>query len=359
MGQGGADRVTSILLQQLDRNKYDLILLLMKPEGEHLKDIPTDVQVRSSTASSLWFFLPFLVRIIRSHQPDVVFSMDGGTNVPLSIYAFLTPFRKWKSIVSERSVLFPVGKNILKRCFLVLGKFLFYRFNNSITAVSDGVRKDIHKWLLIPPSRVQVVYSPLIDEKILLQASEEVLHSWFKLPREIPVIVHAGRFVAQKDHLTLLRAFKLLIQQVEARLFLLGEGELRKAMEEYVRAEGLEDNVFFAGFDINPYKYFSKCDAFVLSSVTEGMPGALIQAMACGAACISTNCEYGPSEIINRSGTNGILVPPKNEQELELAMRQVLTDTGLATKLRANGNLAVDKFKVDAALNTYVLAIES
>lgn len=359
MGQGGADRVALILLQHLDRTQYEISLLLMRKEGEHLVNIPADVAVFETRARNLWFFLPYLRKHIRKHSPDIIFSIDGGVNIPLAIIAFLNPFRKWKVILSERNILFPPGKSRIKRLMMVLSKAIFYRFADVLTAVSEGVRTDMKKWLHISPSRINIVYNPLIEKKMMEQAKEPVQHSWFGENREAPVIVHAGRFVHQKDHATLIKAFAMLREKVPCRLFLLGEGPLRSSIETLVDTLGMSEHVHFAGFDLSPFKYFSKCDVFVLSSLHEGMPGVLIQAMACEAPSVSTNCPSGPDEIIDKPGENGILVPVKDYQALAVAIEKILVDKSLASRLRKNGPLAVKKFNVDEAIKSYVLAIES
>ena len=359
MGQGGADRVTSILLHYLDRNQYELSLLLMKREGEHLVDIPNDVQILAANATNLWFFLPSLLKNIKRVSPDVVFSIDGGVNIPLSILAFFHPFRKWKCILSERNILFPPGKNKLKRSLMLIAKRIFYRFANVLTAVSGGVREDMEKKLSIAAHSIKVVYNPVVEKSMLQQAQETVDHPWFQSNREVPVIVHAGRFVYQKDHATLVNAFSLLRKKIPCRLFLLGDGPLSESIKQMVVEKGLNEDVYLAGFDLNPFKYFSKCDLFVLSSIHEGMPGVLIQAMACGAPAVSTDCPSGPNEIIDKTGENGILVPVRDAEAMANAMYKVLKDSSFAELLGKNGQLAVHKFKIEVALQSYISAIES
>lgn len=359
MGQGGADRVTSILLEHLDRNRYELLLLLMKKEGEHLTQIPEDVTVLDTSAPSLWSFLPHLIKSIRIQKPDVVFSIDGGVNISLAIAAFLNPGRAWKCILSERNILFPPGKNKFKRGLMVLAKAGFYRFADVHTAVSEGVRDDMKKRLLISHKGIQIVYNPVVEEKMLQQANEVVEHPWFNANREVPVVVHAGRFVYQKDHVTLIQSFAVLREKISCRLFLLGDGPLFNSIKILVSELGLSEDVYFAGFDINPFKYFSKCDAFVLSSLHEGMPGVLIQAMACGAPVVSTDCPSGPNEIIDRSGHNGILVPMRDPEAMAKAVHSILIDKSLSDAMRANAPVAVEKFRVDEAIKSYIRAIES
>jgi glycosyltransferase involved in cell wall biosynthesis len=358
MGQGGADRVTSILLQYLDRKDYELSLLLMKKEGEHLSSIPNDVYVMSSVNKSLLWFLPTLLSAIKDCKPDVVFSTSGGTNVPLALCALLKFRRQYKIVLSERNMLFPPGKGKIKRALMVIAKAILYRFADRITAVSEGVRKDMQRLLYISQNRIQLVFNPVVENSMLQLANESVNHSWFKSDREIPVIVHAGRFVYQKDHYTLITAFATVRNMNACRLFLLGDGPLLESMKKLVHDLGIERDVFFAGFDLNPFKYFSKCDLFVLSSRHEGMPGTLIQAMACGAPVVSTDCPSGPNEIITESGKDGILVPVGDAVALAGAIEKVLTDKNLSASLRINAKKAVEKFRLETAIQSYRKAMQ-
>jgi glycosyltransferase involved in cell wall biosynthesis len=359
MGQGGADRVTLTLLQHLDRKQYDLSLLLMRKEGPHLAGIPTDVKVYDAQVKNLWFFLPTLMKWIRRLKPDMIFSTCGGANMPLSIAAFFSPSRKWKAILSERNIIFPPGKNKFKRTLMLIAKGFFYRFADVLTSVSDGVREDMNRKLHIPVDRIKLVHNPVIDDQLFEHAKTAVVHPWFSDPRQKPVILHVGRFVHQKDHATLIEAFETVKKKLDCKLFLLGDGPLRESIEEMVRDRNLSDSVYFAGFDPNPFKYMSKCDVFVLSSLHEGMPGVLIQAMACSAPVVSTDCPSGPSEIIDKPGVNGLLVPVKDPSALARAIISVLSDKSLQQILKSNGLSSVKRFLISEAMHTYEQAINA
>jgi glycosyltransferase involved in cell wall biosynthesis len=88
----------------------------------------------------------------------------------------------------------------------------------------------------------------------------------------------------------------------------LGEGELRTELEALVRRLAVGDHVSMPGFNQNPYAYMASADVFAMSSISEGLPGALIEALACGAPIVSTDCKSGPKEIL-ADGKFGLLVP--------------------------------------------------
>ena len=148
-------------------------------------------------------------------------------------------------------------------------------------------------------------------------------HPWLQ-PGQPPVVLAIGRLNEAKDFSVLISAFARLIQQRPARLVILGEGELRPALEAQLVQLGLDsDAAQLPGFVSNPYAWLARSALFVLSSRREGLPGALIEAMACGKPVISTNCLSGPDDILE-GGRWGCLVPVGDANALAQAMAEVL-----------------------------------
>jgi glycosyltransferase involved in cell wall biosynthesis len=352
LGQGGADRVTVNLLQVLDRNLFDLSLVLMRAEGEFLSDTPDDVKIYPLNASSLWTTWLPLTRLLHAEKPDILFSTCSGANIP-AVIAHRLSRRTGRLVLSERNVLFH-GKLSIKRIFVNLLKWVLYRWADQITAVSQGVKDDLITKLGISPERISVVYNPVVTEGIQRLAAEPVEHPWFQ--EGIPIILGAGRLIFQKDFPTLIRAFVRVRAERHVRLAILGEGPLKNDLLALVRSRGLESDVWFAGFDKNPFKYMAKCTMFVLASKDEGLPGVLIQAMACGAPVISTDCHAGPSEII-RPDVDGFLVPVGDVASMAEKIRFLLDHPEIRQQMGDMARQSVQRFKVDVVLNNYVTSL--
>jgi glycosyltransferase involved in cell wall biosynthesis len=137
-----------------------------------------------------------------------------------------------------------------------------------------------------------------------------------------------GRLSKEKDYATLLRAFADLQLHPDARLIILGEGSLRDALEELVSTLRLGSRVSMPGFVSNPYAYMARAQLFVLSSQFEGLPGVLIEALACGCQVVSTDCPSGPREIL-RGGELGRLVPVGDVEALRRAIDEALRSTAM------------------------------
>ncbi len=349
LGEGGADRVTLTLLREIDRSRYAPELALMRKEGPFLEGLPADVPVHDCRAPSLWFMVGPLVRILKEGGYDIVYSTCGGASIPLLIAAGIARPRA-TVVVSERNILFPPGKGYWKRRFMVGLKALLYPRADWVAAVSEGVRQEAVEMLKISPENVVVVHNPMVDAVLLKQKEEPVNHPFFD--GAAPVILAVGRMVRQKDYPTLLRAFRRVRDQLPARLFILGRGPLLDTHRRLAEELGLGGDACFAGFDKNPFKYMARCDVFALSSRHEGMPGVLVQAMACGAACVSTDCPTGPNEVIT-GGEDGFLVPVGDPEALAARILELLRDDGLRRRFQQRAPLAVERFSVDSAVDSY------
>lgn len=178
---------------------------------------------------------------------------------------------------------------------------------------------------------------------------------WANSPREdLFVFGTVGRLTQAKDHATLLRAFaKVSALYSNARLLLVGEGELRGETEALVHQLGLEHKVHMAGTCTNVPAQLRTMDAFVLSSSREGMPMAVLEAMACGLPVIST--EVGSIASLNRGGHRVHLTPPKKPSGLAEAMQKIMEDKDYREQLRCNGRQCVlEQYSSQAMAEKYI-----
>ncbi|WP_153559389.1 glycosyltransferase [Roseimaritima sediminicola] len=348
LGQGGADRVTIQLLKHLNRDRFTAELTLMRTEGVFLGDVPQDVPVHSLNARSLWFTLRPLAKLLRENNYDVIYSTCTGSNIPLCLIKSL--FRIQTSLViSERSAVNRTDSP--KQWLLFRLKKSLYRHATWVTAVSAAIAQQIAAQLNVPEEQIVVVHNPLIDDALRDSKHESVEHPFFSKDR-IPVILAAGRLVGVKNFKMLLKALKSVLNQIRVNLCILGEGPLLNDLIRYAEELGISDHVSFLGFDKNPYKFMSRCDIFVLSSNFEGMPGVLVQAMACGAAIISTDCPTGPNEIVTH-GENGFLVPTNDSEAMARRIIQLLQNTNLRRQFQMHAPASVKRFEKEQAMRSY------
>ena len=127
---------------------------------------------------------------------------------------------------------------------------------------------------------------------------------------------------------------------------------MERDLKKLVKRLDLASDVFFLDWQRNPFKFLAKAKVFVLSSLWEGLPNTLIEALACGTPAVSTSCPSGPDEIIE-NGKSGLLVPPKDEKALAQAMIKILNNPSFGRDLAINGKKRAEDFSVKNIIYQY------
>jgi glycosyltransferase involved in cell wall biosynthesis len=343
---GGAERVMLTLANAIAERGYRVDLVLAKAEGPHLNDIGHGVEIVDLDASRVFLSLPGLVRYLRRENPPVLLSAMSHANV-IALLARRLSGKNIRTVVSERSTP-SASRSTMWRAKLVspLMRFM-YPFADGITAVSFGVARDLAATIGIAIDRIDVIYNPVYTQRLITLSNDEVEHPWLLDPA-VPVILSVGRFTLAKDYPTLIKAFEIIRKHREAKLIILGEGELRMTLERQIAQAGLSEDVYLPGFVENPYKWMRHATLFVLSSAWEGLPAVLIEAMACETPVVSTDCPNGPAEILE-NGKYGRLVPVGNYKALAGAIDKTLNEGGdLNVKRRA------EEFSLQKAVDAYL-----
>ncbi len=321
---GGAERVMVTLANAMAARGFLVDLVLATARGPYLKDVSSAVRVVDLKAGRVIKALIPLVRYLRRERPVALLSAMGHANV-VALLARQVARTGTRVVVSERSTISVshlVARGVLARVSFMLVRWL-YPLADGICTVSQASSDDLASFARLNATRVQTIYNPFDLQRIARRASEPLTHPWLGAD-EPALVLAAGRLTAEKDYSALIRAFAELQRMRPARLVILGEGELRPALEKLMAELGLSSNsVYLPGFVANPMAWMARCSLFVLSSRWEGLPGVLIEAMACGAPVISTNCPSGPNEILE-GGRWGKLVPVGDVDALASAMAEVL-----------------------------------
>ena len=350
LGIGGVERVMLNLAAGFVKRGASVDLVLVKAQGEYLHRLPTNVRVVDLHASRVLTSLFPLVRYLRTERPRGLVSAKDYANV-VAIWAKLLARSPTRVVVSVHTTLsrhVQHAAGLRERAIVPLLARWLYPYADAIVAVSNGVADDLAQFLGLPRDRISVVYNPVVSEDLFIAAQEPVDHPWFA-PGGPPVIVSIGRLTAAKDYPTLITAFAKVRQQRNVRLAILGEGEERPCLQDLVRHLGLESEVWLPGFVEPPYPYLARASLFVLSSVWEGLPTAIIEALALGVPVVSTDCLSGPREILD-NGRFGELVPVGNADALADAILRALDRSHDPALLRERAK----QFSVDNAVTKYL-----
>ncbi|RLB77133.1 MAG: glycosyltransferase [Deltaproteobacteria bacterium] len=223
--------------------------------------------------------------------------------------------------------------------------------NDKLIAISNGIREELITRLKVSPNSIDVVFNPVVTPEMTDLAKEPVEESFFDTG--VPVLITAGRMTEPKDFETLLRAFRIVKDQMPCHLLILGEhGKQYERLMLLVKDLGLAKDVTFPGFKKNPYKYIARSSVFVLSSKWEGFGNVLVEALALGVPVVSTDCPIGPREILEH-GRLGKLVPVGNAPKMASAIIETLNqppDMKLAKR-------TMERYTVDRSTDGYLKAL--
>lgn len=352
LGDGGADRVTITILRHLDRTRFEPALALVRRDGALVGEVPADIPVIDLGARRLATAAPALARAIRERDPDVVVCTAGGANV-VAVAAHALARSRARLVLSERNA---IGRDVgrLRSVAERALKRVAYRLADEVTAVSDGVARDLVDQLRLSPDRVRVVYNPVVHPAQRELAAAPLEHPWFTDGQ--PTALAVGRLVAQKDYPTMLAALAKIREHAPARLAILGQGSAREELERHAKELGLADHVAFLGFDPNPFRYMARATVLLQSSRAEGLPGTIIQSMSCGTPVVATDCDHGPREVI-RDGVDGYLVRVGDASGLAERAVRLLRDSSLRARFSAAASEAAQRFSVTDSMRRYEAAI--
>jgi len=321
MGVGGAERAFAKLASGLAASGREVDLVLGRAEGPYLAELAPEVRVVDLGVRRFAHAVLPLARYLRRTRPVAVYSALDYVNV-VTVLARALARVDVRLVVSERNTLSVAATNssqLSTRWMPTLVRWVYPRAD-AVVAVSQGVADDLaHRCGL---TAVHVLPNPVVTPEVFRMLGEPVEHPWL-LDRSVPVVLAVGRLVPQKDFALLLEAFAAVRSYRAVRLVILGDGPLRTDLERRAEALGIADDVSLPGYCDNPYPAMAAADVFVLSSRWEGSPGVLIEALACGARVVATDCPSGPREVLD-GGRHGRLVPAGDAGALAVGIADAL-----------------------------------
>lgn len=358
MEGGGAERVLSILLDQiaLQFQETDIHLVLLDNKVERY-NIPEHIQkITLECQGSMIKSILSLRQVLQTIEPDVVLSFLNRANCANIIAAHLLGYH---CIISERvNTSSHFGSGLRGWINKIIVRAL-YPLADQVLAVSKGVGNDLQLNFGVPQQRIAVIYNPYDIERLATLAAQ---------PPTVKVagdyIVSVGRLVPNKNFALLIRAYHQA--QPKEKLLILGEGPEFPALKQLIAELQLEEKVILTGFIENPYAVMSRARYAVFSSLAEGFPNAMAEAMALSLPVIASDCDSGPAEILHdviHVGPNaafkadfGVLVPVNDLPAMVQAL-QWMSDDAVHGHYRVKSRERISNFGIERAVSQYSLAL--
>ena len=361
---GGAERVVSYLLKYLISKDMNVVLVLMS--DTIVFQIPHGVKViyLAKSATSERGFLKFLKlpwlaykysKVLKNNHISVSISFLSRSNYINIISSFFD--KNVKKIISERS--FPSQQYGDTSLNSKINNFLIkklYPKAHLIISNSLGNANDLVTTYKIDRTRIQTIYNPIDKSEI-----DKVLPIKDFMNPDYTNFITVGRLDTAKNHSFLIDVIDNLDRK-DVRLYIFGEGKLKKELQDKIEKLNLDNQIFLMGFTSNPIQYLKVSDAFLFGSKSEGFPNVLLESLASNLPIISTNCNSGPNEILFNKimeidsfkvSELGILVPLDNLIEYVDAVKFFLENRSHFLNFEIRSEKKIFNYTFDKILEEY------
>ena len=305
---GGVEKNLIIISNYLAKNFDNIYLITYNNKFNKFfnKKIRVHYVTKSTNIVSKYYkyfrCLVLLFIQVLKHSNCIVFSFQANVYC-----AILKKFLNFKLVVRSNSSPSGWSHNNFKTSI-----FKFFLKNvNCIIVNSKEFRKEFKKKLNL---NAKMIYNPLNKEEIISKGKSKIKFSLYEENKYLK-IVNVARFTDQKDHITLLKSFKLVTKKIKSKLLIIGYGPNENIIKQFIKINNLERKVKILKFQENPYKFIKNSDLLVLSSKYEGLPNVLLEALCLKVFVISSNCPTGPKEILD-NGKYGFLFKVANYKHL-------------------------------------------
>jgi len=333
---GGAQRDMVLLCNALAAKGFRITIFALQPEGPLRVLLDPAITVAEVPGRQLRYAIPGLRRLIRDLAPTVVVSSEACLNLCTLVAVRTLPRRSRPKLVlrevgspSVAQHHDPYRQNRI--AYRILRHL--YRHADRIITLTDGARRDLVQNFAVPDT----IVSAMLTNAVIPPAMANRIARWDgESGRDNDLIICVGRLSPEKDQRTLIRAMTLLPSDRPWRLAFIGEGAERSSLEAFARSNGVAERIIFTGQVDDPIAWTMRARVAVCSSIYEGLCNAVIEALACGTPVVSTNCPYGPQEIL-QGGRYGTLTPVGDAAAMAAAIEKALIVVPNRQSLMARG----------------------
>ena len=340
LGFGGAERVVCNLANCMVE-QHDVFIITTSPVASSAYTLNQDVQVVSPSPNlSAWKTWLWVRKTCKEIKPSAVlaFMTDTGTFTSLFLAGTGIP-----TIVSERNDP-SVERKAAGSLMRTLGK-VARLFTSWYVFQSEGAKAYYPKQI---QKKSSIILNPLEVDKLPSREADGIDNR----------IVSVGRLYPQKNQKMLIRAFAASKATEKHTLHIYGEGQLRPELEALITELNMQNKVFLEGNSRQVHEDIKNAKLFAFTSDYEGLPNALMEAMAIGVPCVSTDCSPGGARMLIENGENGILISCGDTAALTAVFDELLEDEDKLKKFSANGQKLKESVCVETIANKWLECVE-
>ena len=344
LGGGGAEKVLVNLIKGLDKSKYNITVKVMSDVGVYNDEIAEIIKYKSIISGKNYgknifhnIFYKIKYKLIYLLPKKIIYKIIAREKYDVEV-AFIEGFAtavisESKNKLSKKIAWIhvdPIERNYADAYFKNLEEHSqCYKKFDKIVCVSKSVEKSAIKKYGITLNNIMTQYNPIDEDDIKKRANEKLNI----LDSSAIKFITIGRLVEQKGYDRLIRVIKRLKEEYDGvfQLLILGDGEKKKQLEEYIKENKLTNIVKLQGFVKNPYPYLKNSDLFICSSRAEGYSLVIAESLILNVPVISTKCS-GPNELLD-FGKYGMLVE-NDEDSLYLGLKNIIDDRNKLKELK-------------------------
>jgi len=336
---GGAERVTVTIMKKLDKEIFDIYLVLVKKEGPFLEDIPQYINIIDLKKEKTLFSIYRLRKVIKNIRPEIVYSTLFRTHIAMDWALIGLNFqvkRIYRSPTSPKTLFMRDEIGYLMKILIHKA----YKNADKILAQTPEMKQEIAKYHNIEEEKVITFLNP-IDSNMI---DKKIKNSENPFDTTSINIVAAGRLSMVKGFDILILAFKkVLDKNKKFSLHIIGRdaGE-EETLKKLTLSLSIDNRVTFWGYQDNPFKFFFFSDLFILSSRREGLPNAVLENIYIGKPIIATRCIPYMDKLIT-NGKNGFLVDIEDVESLASAILNY-SELDIGQSNSIDGRIDINKF---------------